>query len=89
MRSASALLELQQYVDAQASTKYMNAAELMLRSLASAAYKAEAGENGGFILLHSVGHLNAKSEVDVPLTYADYYYVEALMRYKQLLAKKG
>lgn len=86
---ASALLELQQYVDTQASTKYMAAAELMLRSLASPAYKAEAGKNGGFILLRSVGHLPAKSEVDVPLTYADYYYVEALMRYKKLLAEKS
>jgi hypothetical protein len=46
---------------------------------------AKEGENGNFILMHSVGSLPAKSEVDVPLTYADYYFIEALMRYKKLL----
>jgi hypothetical protein len=35
--------------------------------------------------MHSVGSLPAKSEVDVPLTYADYYFIEALLRYKSLL----
>jgi unsaturated chondroitin disaccharide hydrolase len=55
----------------------------MLKSLSAAPYQAPAGTNGGFILLHSVGHLPGKSEVDVPLTYADYYYVEAVMRYKE------
>ena len=43
--------------------------------------------NGGFILKHGVGHLPAKSEVDVPLTYADYYFIEALMRYKDWYLK--
>jgi unsaturated chondroitin disaccharide hydrolase len=35
-------------------------------------------------LQHSVGHLPQKSEVDVPLTYADYYYVEAMKRYETI-----
>ena len=38
------------------------------------------GENGNFLLKHSVGNLPGNSEVDVPLTYADYYFLEALMR---------
>ena len=46
---------------------------------------AAAGTNGGFILEHSVGSLPGKSEVDVPLTYADYYFVEAMKRYKALV----
>ena len=41
--------------------------------------------NGGFILKHGVGHLPAKSEVDVPLTYADYYFIEALCAIKMVL----
>jgi len=81
---ASALIELSGYVDGALSKKYLVAAETMLRTLSSPAYKATAGTNGGFILQHSVGNLPKKSEVDVPLTYADYYYVEAMKRYKAL-----
>ena len=43
-------------------------------------YLAERGELGGFLLRHSVGDLPGKSEVDVSLTYADYYFLEALIR---------
>lgn len=82
--AASALLELQEYVEADKKKTYFSAAETMLRSLSSPAYKAAPGTNGGFIIEHCVGHLPAKSEVDVPLTYADYYYVEAMKRYKAL-----
>jgi hypothetical protein len=51
-------------------------------------YRSPAGENKGFILLHSVGSKPAKSEVDVPINYADYYYLEALLRKQQLSAGK-
>ena len=84
---ASALIELSGYVDKELSDKYIKVAEIQLRTLASPAYTARPGENGGFILLHSVGSLAHKSEVDVPLTYADYYFVEALMRFKKLASK--
>ena len=47
-------------------------------------YTAPIGTNGGFILKHSVGNLPSNSEVDTPLTYADYYYIEAMMRYKAM-----
>jgi unsaturated chondroitin disaccharide hydrolase len=82
---ASALIELSGMVDAAASAKYLGVAETQLRTLASPAYRAKAGENGNFILKHSVGSLPGKSEVDVPLTYADYYFIEALLRYRDLL----
>lgn len=80
---ASALLELGLYTRGNEKKKYVAAAERILRALSSAAYRAGAGTNGGFLLKHSVGALPLKSEVDVPLTYADYYFLEALKRYKQ------
>ncbi|WP_295116653.1 glycoside hydrolase family 88 protein [uncultured Chitinophaga sp.] len=86
--TASALLELSTYVPKKAAVKYKNAATKMLVSLSSPAYRAKEGQNNNFILMHSTGHKMANSEVDVPLTYADYYYVEALMRYKQMEGKK-
>ncbi|WP_164109429.1 MULTISPECIES: glycoside hydrolase family 88 protein [Sphingobacterium] len=82
---ASALLELSQYVSGKRKTFYFSKAEKILQNLSQNPYKASYGENGGYILKHSVGALLFNSEVDVPLTYADYYYVEALIRYKRLL----
>ena len=67
------------------SGRWRALAEKQLRSLASPAYLAEPGTNGGFILKHSVGHLGKGSEVDVPLSYADYYFLEALGRLEKLL----
>ena len=81
---AAALLELSQYTEGEKGQTYFNAAETMLRTLSGPEYKAEIGTNGGFILKHGVGHLPENSEVDVPLTYGDYYFVEALVRYKKL-----
>lgn len=80
--TAAALLELADYVDQSSSSKYFKIAEDILKSLTSPAYKAAPGANGGFLLEHGVGHLPAKSEIDVPLTYGDYYFIEALIRYK-------
>lgn len=79
---ASALLELCRYTDADSSRLYFYVAESILRTLSSDTYKAKPGTNGGFILQHGVGHKPAGTEVDVPLTYADYYFVEAMKRYK-------
>jgi len=81
---ASALLELSKYANAVASKKYVHTAEIILRNLSSSKYKAAAGTNGGFILKHSVGSLPGNSEIDVPLSYADYYFIEAMKRYKAL-----
>ncbi len=80
---ASALLELSEYVEGEKSQEYFNNAEQIIRTLSTPEYVAAPGTNGGFILKHSVGSLPADSEVDVPLTYGDYYYVEALKRYKE------
>jgi len=80
----STLIELSQYVPAKEAKEYMKAAERMLEALSSPAYSAAAGENGGFILKHGVGNYPRKADVDVPLIYADYYFIEALARYKKL-----
>ncbi|WP_316804045.1 glycoside hydrolase family 88 protein [Pedobacter nototheniae] len=80
---ASALLELGQYSNEQEKTEFKSAAETMIYSLSSDAYRAKLGENGGFLLMHSTGALPLNSEIDVPLIYADYYYLEALARYKK------
>ncbi|HNY15305.1 MAG TPA: glycoside hydrolase family 88 protein [Bacteroidales bacterium] len=82
---ASALIELSGFAGPEKSMIYKSIAEKQIRSLASPEYLARPGENGNFILKHGVGHLPGNSEVDVPLTYGDYYFVEALMRYKKLL----
>ena len=76
---ASALIELSEYVEN--STYYFKQAELILKNLSSDEYLANLGENGLFILKHSTGSKPHHSEVDVPLSYADYYYMEALYRY--------
>jgi unsaturated chondroitin disaccharide hydrolase len=79
---ASAFLELCRYTDKKDGQRYFTTAETIIRNLSSAQYLATANTNGNFILKHSVGSLPGHSEVDVPLSYADYYFVEALGRYK-------
>lgn len=81
---ASALLELSGYVNSDLKKKYFANVQMMLETLSQPSYKAAPGTNGGFILKHSVGHQPAGSEVDVPLTYADYYFVEAMLRYQKI-----
>lgn len=85
---ASALTELATYNSRTLYKKYIKAAETMITSLSEAPYQNSYKENRGFILKHSVGSLPHNSEVDVPLTYADYYYVEAMLRYRQLASGK-
>lgn len=82
---ASALIELSQFVDKDLSVKYIAVSEKQLRTMASPEYTAKLGENGDFILKHGTGSKPHNSEVDVPLTYADYYYLEALLRYKKIV----
>jgi len=84
---ASALIELSGYVDTDLAKEYLRVAEKQIRTLSSPEYFAEKGTNCNFILKHGVGHKPNNSEVDVPLTYADYYYIEALMRFKALREK--
>lgn len=80
--TACAMLEMSTMVpDGQ---KYFDYAEKILKNLSSDAYLAKDGENQGFILMHSTGSLPNGSEIDVPLNYADYYYLEGLKRYMDL-----
>ena len=81
---ASALLELCTFVDAPKAALYRDTAIQQLLSLSSPTYRAAVGENGNFILMHGVGHLPGTSEIDVPLNYGDYYFLEALLRFKSL-----
>lgn len=81
---ASAFIELSTMIQGELSRKCLIMAETQLKTLTSPEYLAEPGTNGNFILKHSVGSLMEHSEVDVPLTYADYYYVEALLRYRKV-----
>ena len=80
--TACGLLELSTMV--QDGQKYFDYAEKILKSLSSDAYLAAEGENQGFVLMHSTGSLAHGSEIDVPLSYADYYYLEGLQRYMNL-----
>ncbi len=82
---ASALFELSQYTSNKA---YLKEAIDMVHTLASPAYRAPLGQNGDFILMHSVGSIPHGGEIDVPLVYADYYFMEALVRYRNYLDKK-
>jgi unsaturated chondroitin disaccharide hydrolase len=77
---ASALVELSWYCKPEAAKKYVAAAVEQIRTLSSAEYLAQPGTNGNFILKHSVGSIPGNSEVDVPLSYADYYFLEAMKR---------
>jgi len=74
---SSALFELGTF--SQNGKQYRNAANKILESLTKN-YRSPQGENHGFLLLHSTGHMPNKSEIDVPIDYADYYYVEAILR---------
>ncbi len=75
--TASALYELYTYTQ---NEEYRATADKIIESLSTEAYRAKDGENGGFILKHSVGSIPHGSNIDVPLNYADYYFLEALLR---------
>lgn len=83
---ASALIELSTYTtDPDLKFKYIESAEAMLKELSSSKYLS--GEANTSFLLHSTGHHPNGSEIDASIIYADYYYIEALLRLKKL--KKG
>lgn len=82
---AAALYELAAYENRD---YYKQWGDKIMASLSSPAYRAAIGENGNFLLKHSVGSIPHGSEVDVPLNYADYYFLEALKRKKDLENEK-
>lgn len=79
---ASALLELSGYVSPEKGQEYKKAAVCMLESLSSDKYRS--GKSKPAFLLHSIGNYPSHSEIDAAIIYADYYYIEALMRLKQM-----
>jgi rhamnogalacturonyl hydrolase YesR len=85
--AASALLELSGYVKGEKSKAYFAFAEEVLQNLSKPDYFA-ASDNHNFLLKHSTGHKPANSEIDTPIIYADYYYLEGLLRYDKLTRKK-
>lgn len=80
---ASALLELGRYSEGADKDAYVKTATKMIESLASPAYRNKLGECSGFILNKSTGALPMGKEIEVPIIYADYYFLEALKRYKE------
>ena len=83
---ASALYELSTYGTSK-TEEYRTSADSILSSLNSV-YVSDYRSNNGFLLGHSTGSHPQNSEVDVPLIYADYYYLEALVRKKKLQKKQ-
>lgn len=79
---ASALLEMSGFYGNGQGEKYKEAAEKMLCSLSSDKYQSR--DTNVAFLLHSTGHWLAKSEIDASIIYADYYYIEALLRLKRI-----
>jgi hypothetical protein len=79
---ASALLELSEYAESEMRKRYFNDAKTILKNLLTPKYLAKVGKNGGFILKHGVGNMPNNTEIDAPLTYGDYYLIEAMIRYK-------
>jgi len=83
--TASALLELSTYSSSITDREtYRDYADKIIQSLASPKYSTKAGENNHFVLMHSVGSIPHGTEIDVPLVYADYYFLEALLRKQKL-----
>lgn len=82
---ASGLLELSQLENDKVKGEvYKNAAENMLIELSSDKYQSRQSKPS--LLLHSTGHYPNGSEIDASINYADYYYIEALTRYKKVMS---
>jgi len=74
----AALYELGDY--SENGETYIKVANKLFATLSSAKFIAQVGDNKGFILKHSTGHLPGNSEIDVPLVYADYYFLESIIK---------
>lgn len=75
----SALFELSDY-NSDEEVEYVNAANAIFENLSSPAYRSSIKENNLFLLMHSTGNLPDSSEIDVPIIYADYYWLESNLR---------
>ena len=84
---ASALFELCEYSPENKKWYLQNAKQIM-KSLCSDDYLAAPGTNNGFILKHSTGNMPINKEIDTPIIYADYYFLEALLRMEKKLGSQ-
>ena len=82
---ASALLELASFVGPEDAARYRAFAVRQLLTLSTPEYFSEGDEIGHFLLKHGVGHKPAGGEIDTPLNYGDYYYLEALLRFRKYI----
>lgn len=83
---ASAFAELSTLTtDKDLRERCLDMAALEVTTLAGEEYLPAPGQNGCFLLRHSVGNIPGGTEIDVPLTYADYYFLEALSRLRKIL----
>jgi rhamnogalacturonyl hydrolase YesR len=80
---ASAFFDLGQL--AENGQGYLDVSDKLFKTLSSEKFLAPAGENKGFLLMHSTGHKPNNSEIDVPIVYADYYYLELFKKRSKLI----
>jgi unsaturated chondroitin disaccharide hydrolase len=79
---SAALFELSEFSDN--GDIYITVANKLLETLMSSEFLSPVGENKGFLLFHSTGHLPHNSEIDVPIVYADYYFLESIIKKKKM-----
>lgn len=79
---SAALFELSEFSDNRG--KYISVAKKLIETLTSTEFLSPVGDNKGFLLYHSTGHLPHNSEIDVPIVYADYYFLESLIKKKNM-----
>jgi len=79
---SAALFELSGFSDN--GDKYLTVASKLLETLSKTEFLSPVGENKGFLLYHSTGHLPNNSEIDVPIVYADYYFLESIIKNKTM-----
>ena len=85
---ASAFIELSTYAEVKQPEQYLTISENIISSFAAQGYIAGRSEVENFVLKHGVGNMPGGVEVDVPLIYGDYYFLEALMKYKNISKKE-
>jgi hypothetical protein len=85
---ASAFIELSTYAEVKQPEQYLTISENIISSFAAQGYIAGRSELENFVLKHGVGNMPGGVEVDVPLIYGDYYFLEALIKYKNISKKE-
>lgn len=86
--AASALLELSTF-SKKNGAHYFTVAEEILKTLSSPAFFSPESTNGNFLIMHGVGNKPKNIEVNVPLIYSDYYFIESLIRYNAIIKNAG